>query len=71
MKSVAEVIQEHAAELLAIEGVAGVYEGKLADGRDCMHVAVVARSAELEARIPRQVEGHPVVIVETGPIGPL
>lgn len=71
MKPVDQVIEEHAAELLAISGVVGVYEGTLADGRVCIHLAVAVRSAELEERLPREIDGHPVSIVETGPIGPL
>lgn len=71
MKPVDEVIGERALELLAIDGVVGVYGGTLADGRACIHLAVAVRSAELEERLPREIDGYPVSIVETGPIGPL
>jgi hypothetical protein len=71
VKPIDRVIQEHAAALLAIEGVAGVYEGTLAGGGLCLNVAVVVRSPDVEARIPRQIDGYPVMIVETGAIGPL
>lgn len=71
MKPVAEVIQDHAATLLATEGVVGLYSGKLEDGRTCVRVAVAVRTPEVEARIPAELDGYPVLIVETGPIVPL
>ncbi len=71
MKPIDRVIQDHAAALLAIDGVAGVFEGTTADGRVCIRVAVAGGFPGLEARIPSQIEGYPVVIVETGPVGPL
>ena len=71
LKPIDRVIEERAAELLAIEGVVGVFEGTLADGGACIHLAVAARSPALEKRLPRQIDGYPVVIVETGPIRPL
>ncbi len=71
MNPIARVIEDHAAALLAIEGVVGVYEGTLPDGRACIHLAVAIRSPELEKRLPAEIDGYPVSIVETGPIGPL
>ena len=69
-RTIAEVLGEHASELLAIEGVVGVYEGQLDDATSCIKVAVAVRSDSLEERIPKTLEGHLVVIVETGPIEP-
>jgi hypothetical protein len=71
LKPIARVIEDHAATLLAIDGVAGVYEGTLPDGRVCIHVAVAARSPDLARQLPAEIDGYPVSIVETGPIGPL
>jgi hypothetical protein len=51
--------------------VVGVFEGALADGRVCLRVAVSARSRALDAQLPVEIEGYPVKVVETGPIGPL
>jgi len=71
MEPINRVIAAHSAGLLAIEGVVGVYEGSRADGSPCLCVAVATNSPELRARVPAQVAGYPVEIVETGPIGPL
>jgi hypothetical protein len=71
MKPIDNVIADHAPALLAIAGVAGVYEEHLEDGSVRIRVAVVARSAAVVAAIPPELDGYPVVIVETGPIGPL
>lgn len=66
------LIATHASELMAIPGVAGVAAGLLDDGRTpCLRLLVVARTRELEARLPRTLEGHPVVIEEAGRIRPL
>jgi hypothetical protein len=71
VEPIENVIRERADELLAIAGVAGVYEGRLPDGRPCIHVAVTARTPEVERRIPAEIHGYPTTIVESGPIGPL
>ncbi|MDH4036439.1 MAG: hypothetical protein OEX18_00790 [Candidatus Krumholzibacteria bacterium] len=71
VKPIDSVIRDRAAELLSIEGVVGVFEGKLEDGRVCIRVAVATRSSELDARLPLEIEGYPVTVVETGPVGPL
>jgi len=69
-RTIAEVLGEHASELLAIEGVVGAYEGQLDDGASCIKVAVARRSDALDDRVPDSLEGYPVVLVETGPIEP-
>lgn len=66
------VLADHDDQLLAIAGVVGVYVGVKADGRTpCLKVMVVRKSAELERRIPRALEGHSVVMEVTGQIRPL
>lgn len=65
--TVAATIERHSAELLAIPGVVGVSEG-VREGRPVLQILVVRRTPELVARLPQSLEGHPVVIVETGVI---
>jgi len=65
--SIAATIERHSAELLAISGVVGVSEG-VRDGQPVLQILVVRRTPELLARLPQALEGHPVVIVETGVI---
>ncbi len=66
------VLSDHDDKLLAIPGVVGVYVGLMGDGRTpCLKVMVVLKSAELESRIPRALEGYPVLLEVTGQIRPL
>ena len=70
-RDVKEVMDAHAAELMAIPGVVGVYTGVLDDGTPCIKVMVKKRTPELQQKIPQNLEGVPVVIEETGEIRPL
>jgi hypothetical protein len=67
-RPIAEVIAAHADSLMAVPGVVGVYEGRLDDGTPCLKIMVVRLDAALRARLPRTLEGHPVVVEETGEI---
>ena len=58
-------------ELMSLPGVAGVYVGELDDHTPCITVMVVKKTPELEKKIPRSLEGHPVRIEETGEIKPM
>ncbi len=68
---IAEVIARHAPELMRIPGVVGVYEGETAAHARCIRIMVAKRTPELERRLPRTLEGHPVEIEETGVIRPM
>jgi hypothetical protein len=66
------VLRTHDKELLANPGVVGVFEGLLEDDKTpCLKVMVVRKTPELERKIPKSLEGYPVVVEETGPIRPL
>jgi hypothetical protein len=66
------VLEEHDEKLMANPGVVGVYVGLLEDDQTmCLKVMVVKKTRELERAIPKSLEGHPVVIEETGVIRPL
>lgn len=67
-RPIAEVIARHAPALMEADGVIGVYESARADGTPCIKVIVLRRSAEIERRLPAQLEGHPVVIEESDQI---
>jgi hypothetical protein len=69
-RPIADVLEEHAPRLMALEGVVMVYESALEDGTPCIKVGVAKQRAELDKKIPDHLEGHPVVVVETGPIEP-
>jgi hypothetical protein len=65
--TIAAAIARHSTELLEIPGVVGVAQGA-EDGRDVVQIMVERRTPALEARLPRRLEGYPVVVVESGPI---
>lgn len=70
-RTIAEVIRDRAAELMAIPGVTGVAEGRTADDRVCLVIYVHTRTPALERDLPREVSGFPVVVEESGEIRPL
>jgi hypothetical protein len=63
-------MNDHSQKLMAIPGVAIVFVGARPDGTPCITVGVSERTPEVEWAIPRMIEGHPVVIQETGRIVP-
>ncbi len=66
------VLAAHDKELLAIPDVVGVYVGTLKDGRTlCLKVMFARKNLESERKIPRAIEGYPVVTEVTGEIRPL
>ena len=65
-----KVIKRHAPILMAIPGIVGVAQGQCGD-HPCLRVYVIQKTPELEQKIPRTLEGYPVVIEETGEIRPL
>ena len=67
---ISATIAHHSAELLAVPGVVGVAQGEQG-GKPVLQVMVVRRTPELVARLPRTLDGYPVVVVESGEIKPL
>ena len=71
-KDINAVLKDHDKELLAIPGVVGVYVGLLPDDKTpCLKVMVVKETEDLKRRIPKSIEGYPVLIEESGIIRPL
>jgi hypothetical protein len=71
-KDINAVLKDHDKELLAIPGVVGVYVGLLPDNKtSCLKVMVVKETEDLKRRIPKTIEGYPVIIEESGVIRPL
>jgi hypothetical protein len=66
------VLRDHDKDLLAIPGVVGVYVGLLPDDKtSCLKVMVVKETEELRKKIPKFIEGYPVLVEESGVIRPL
>lgn len=70
-RSIEDVLRDHTAELMAVPGVVGVYQGARDDGTPCLRVMVIRRTPEIDAAIPEQIEGYPVEIEAGGEIRPL
>src|SRR5205807_10499649 len=59
----------HDSELLAIPDVVAVYVGTTEAGRTpCLRVMLARKNPESEEKIPRMIEGYPVVTEVTGNI---
>lgn len=61
------VLARHTDRLMGLPGVVGVGEGERA-GTPVVLVMVSQLSAELEAALPTDLDGHPVVVDVTGEI---
>jgi len=69
-RSIDEVLAAHADDLLARPGVTIVYQGALEDGAPCITVGVIDKEAPSARELPPSLEGYPVVLQETGELGP-
>jgi hypothetical protein len=68
--TVEEALKNNADRLMSIPGVVGAAIGECG-GKPCIRVLVDRKTAELMKNIPSMLEGFPVVVEETGPIGPM
>ena len=66
-KSIEETLKAHTDGLMAISGVVGVGQGLL-DNTPCIKVFVVEKTPELQRLIPKVLDGHPVVLQQSGVI---
>lgn len=66
------VLAAHDRQLLELPAVVGVYVGVLADGKmPCLKVMLARPTPETERKLPREIEGYPVVTEISGEIRPL
>jgi hypothetical protein len=66
-KPIEAVLREHAEELTGLTGVVGTAVGE-EGGEPCIKLFVAAHTEELRERLPRALDGYPVVVQETGEI---
>ncbi len=66
-KTIETVLREHTDGLMALPGVVGTAQGECG-GRPCIKVFVVEESPELLQKIPAEMDGYAVEVVETGEI---
>lgn len=64
-KTIEEVLKEHSSKLMSIPGVVGTGQS-ICNGQPCIKVFVSRKTEELERKIPKTLEGYPVVIQESG-----
>lgn len=65
--AIEQVQEKYQNQLLSVSGVVGVGIGAV-DGKPVIKVLVIKKTPELEWKIPRVLEGYPVVIEVTGEI---
>jgi len=71
LRDINAVLADHDDELLAIPGVVGVYVGLLNDEKTpCLKVMLARPTPETERKLPREIEGYPVVTEISGEIRP-
>ncbi len=66
-EAIEEVLNEYTEELMGLPGVVGTGRG-LCDDKPCLKVFVIKETPEIDQKIPRTLDGYPVVIEETGEI---
>ena len=65
--NIEEVLNHHRDRLMAIPGVSGLGIGDM-DGNPAIVIMVRQLTPDLKARLPRALEGHPVVVEQSGEI---
>ena len=65
--TIEQAFERHHDQLMAVPGVTGLGIGERG-GRPVIVVMVVRLTADVTARLPRVLEGHPVVVEESGEI---
>ena len=65
--TIKDTIKKHAGELMNIQGIVGVAEGRL-QGRPCILVFVQKKTKELRSKVPKSLEGFSIRIKQSGDI---
>jgi hypothetical protein len=71
MKDINKVVEEYSQKFMAIPGVVGVAVSELDDHTPCIWIMVKELTPEIESKVPKMLEGHPVVIHVSGEIRPM
>lgn len=70
-RDIDSVLNDYAPEIMAIEGVVGVYRSETEEGKPCIKVMAEKKTPDIERKVPKEIEGYPVLIEESGTIRPL
>jgi len=68
-RTIEEALKAHTNRLMSIPGVVGTAQG-LCEGKPCIKVLVVKKTAKLLRRVPVAADGYPVAVEETGAFHP-
>lgn len=71
MRDINLVLKANTRDVMAIPGVVGIYVGETEDNKPCLKVMVVKETEEIKKKLPRELEGYPVLIHVTGEIKPM
>ncbi len=71
VQPIRDVQEKHTPALMQVPGVVGTAVGALDDGTPYIAVFVEERTAEIDAQIPTELEGHPVRVRVSGEFRPL
>ena len=66
-QTIEQVLKKHTDSLMSLNGVIGTGQG-LCDKKPCITVFVIEMTHELEKKIPKNLDGYPVIIKATGRI---
>lgn len=66
-ETIKEVLKKHTKDLMSIPGVVGTGQG-LCEAKPCIKVFVIKKTPDLDQKIPKTLDGYPLVIEETGEI---
>jgi hypothetical protein len=66
-ETIKEALKKHTKDLMSMPGVVGTGQG-LCEGKPCIKVFVIKKTPDLDQKIPKTLDGYPVVIEETGEI---
>jgi hypothetical protein len=69
--SIADIINRRGADFLDMEGVVVIFEGADDAGDPCIKIGIAEMNRELSAKLPKQIEGWPVIVFESGVIEPM
>jgi len=64
-ETIKEVLKKHTKDLMSMPGVVGTGQG-LCEGKPCIKIFVIEKTPDLDQKIPKTLDGYPVVIEETG-----
>ncbi|MFC1541197.1 hypothetical protein ACFL50_01965 [Candidatus Latescibacterota bacterium] len=64
-RTIQEVLKSHTTELMSLPYVIGTAISEI-NGKPCILIMVTQKTRELIDKIPKELEGYPVIIKETG-----